>query len=573
MITEAPARWDRVVDVVVVGSGGAGLTAATLAHDGGAEVLVVEKADLIGGTTGVSGGMPWVPLNRHMAEVGVEDSREDALAYLRRLTLGREPDPELVEAFVDNAADALAYLEAKTPLRMTVPPTFSDYFADLPGGKPRGRSLEPEPFDARAELGEWAARLRTSPHLPRLTMAEGAKFLTGTDLPDLNLVAEREANDVRVLGPALVAALFKGLLDRGVEVVTRCAARDLVVLEGEVAGLRVEIGGGDEGGGGGDGNGASDAGNSGPAPRTELIGARRGVVLASGGFEWNREMVRAFIGQDIEPLSPPHNVGDGHRMAMAVGARLANMGAFWGQPAILDPEVTFEGRPLFQMGTARSNPGSILINKHGRRFANEGVAYQDLPKVFGTFDPVAVDYPNEAPVWLVFDQRVKDTMVILPTVLPGQPAPDWIRRADTVRGLAAELGVDPDALEDTVARYNENAARGRDPDFHRGTTWFEGFMTGGPRPEQCLRPLDTPPYYAVELHNGALGTCGGPLIDRDGRVRTWDGGVVPGLYAAGNAAANVFGPAYPGGGATIGPALTFGYLAGRHVATRPPRAL
>jgi succinate dehydrogenase/fumarate reductase flavoprotein subunit len=545
MITEAPARWDRVADVVVVGSGAAGLAAATFAHDGGADVLVVEKADLVGGTTGVSGGMPWIPLNRHMADVGVEDSRDEALTYLRRLTLGREPDPELLEAYVDNAADVLAHLEAKTPLRMTAPPMFSDYFADLPGGKPRGRSIEPEPFDARTALGDWAPRLRTSPHLPWLTMEEGAKFLTGAGLPDLDLAARREADDVRVLGPALVAALFRGLLDRGVAVLTGCPVRDLVVLDGEVVGLRTDGDGGEE-----------------------LIAARRGVVLASGGFEWNREMVRAFIGQDIEPLSPPHNVGDGHRMAMEVGARLANMGVFWGQPALLEPGATFEGRPLFQMGTARSNPGSILVNKYGRRFANEGVAYQDLPKVFGTFDPVAIDYPNEAPVWLVFDQRVKDTMVILPTVLPGQPAPDWILRADSVRGLAAAIDVDPDALEDTVARYNAQAAEGGDPDFGRGTTWFEGFMTGGPRPEHCVVPLRTRPYYAVQLHNGTLGTCGGPLIDRHGRVRTWDGGTVPGLYAAGNAAANVFGPAYPGGGATIGPALTFGALAGRHAASR-----
>jgi 3-oxosteroid 1-dehydrogenase len=560
MITEAPARWDRVVDVVVVGSGAAGLAAATFAHDGGADVLVVEKAELVGGTTGVSGGMPWVPLNRHMAEVGVEDSRDEALTYLRRLTLGREPDPDLLEAYVDNTADVLAHLEAKTPLRMTAPPMFSDYFADLPGGKPRGRSVEPEPFDTRTALGDWAPRLRTSPHLPWLTMEEGAKFLTGAGLPDLDLAARREADDVRVLGPALVAALFRGLLDRGVAVVTGCPVRDLVVVDGEVVGLRAEPAGADGSEGTGD----------------ELVRARRGVVLASGGFEWNREMVRAFIGQDIEPLSPPHNVGDGHRMAMEVGARLANMGAFWGQPALLEPGATFEGRPMFQMGTARSNPGSILVNKHGRRFANEGVAYQDLPKVFGAFDPVAIDYPNEAPVWLVFDQRVKDTMVILPTVLPGQPAPDWILRADSVGGLAAAIDVDPDALDDTVARYNANAqaAEGGDPDFGRGTTWFEGFMTGGPRPEHCVVPLRTPPYYAVQLHNGTLGTCGGPLIDRDGRVRTWnggnggDGGVVPGLYAAGNAAANVFGPAYPGGGATIGPALTFGALAGRHAATR-----
>jgi succinate dehydrogenase/fumarate reductase flavoprotein subunit len=459
----------------------------------------------------------------------------------------------VLEAYVDSAAEILEYLEAKTPLRMSAPPTFSDYFADQPGGKPSGRSLEPVPFDAK-ELGEWAPRLRTSPHLPWLTMEEGGRFLTGVDAPDVELAARRERADIRVLGPALVASLFKGLLDRGVEVLTGTAGRDLVVVDGAVVG--VALGPADGTGGG-----------------VQHVGARRGVVLACGGFEWNTAMVQAFIGHHLDPMSPPTNEGDGHRMAMEVGARLANMTQFWGQPALLEPGVEYEGRPMFQMGSARSLPGSILVNKHGQRFANEAVAYQELPKVFATYDPVAIEFPNEAPVWLVFDQRVKDTMVILPTVLPGDPAPEWIVRGDTVRDLAAVIEVDADALEATVARYNEQADRGVDEDFGRGTVWFENFMAGGPSPQRCLVPLRTPPYYAVRLYNGALGTCGGPQIDRDGRVQRWDGGPVPGLYAAGNASANVFGPAYPGGGATIGPALTFGALAGRHAAAQPSRPI
>jgi 3-oxosteroid 1-dehydrogenase len=204
--------------------------------------------------------------------------------------------------YVDTAAEMLDYLETKTPLRMTAPTTFNDYYAHLPGGKPAGRSIEPAPFDARVELGDRAAAVRTSPHLPRLTMEEGAKFLRGDEPPDLALVAEREQADVRVLGPAMVAALFKGLLDRGVEVVTSAPARELVVADGEVIGVQVERAG-----------------------ARELVGARKGVVLACGGFEWNTAMVQAFIGQEIEPLSPPHNEGDGHRMAMEAGAALANM--------------------------------------------------------------------------------------------------------------------------------------------------------------------------------------------------------------------------------------------------------
>jgi len=546
MITDRPDRWDRVADVVVLGSGAAGLAAATLAHDGGADVVLLEKADLIGGTTGVSGGMPWIPLNRHMSDVGVSDTRAEALDYIRRLTLGREPDPALIEVYVDTAPEMLDYLEAKTPLKMTAPTTFNDYYAHLPGGKWAGRSVEPVPFDAK-ELGDWAPRLRTSPHLPWLTMEEGARFLRGQGIPDLELAGRRQADDVRVLGPAMVASLFKGLLERGVEVHTAAAASELVVTNGTVIGVRSSVG---------------------------LIGARRGIVLACGGFEWNEDMVRAFIGQRVEPLSPPQNEGDGHRMAMEAGAALANMTSFWGQPGINEPGFEIDGRSVPQMGSVRSTPGAIVVNRHGHRFVNEGVTYQDFPKLLATYDPVAVAYPNAAPHWVVFDQRVKDTTVVLPSVLPGMPAPEWIRQAPTIGALAERIGVDPRTLEATVARWNADVAGGDDTDFHRGTTTFEVHMSGArPTPSACMRPLEQAPFYAVELVNGTLGTNGGALVDEHARVRRMGGGVIPGLYAAGNAAACVFGPAYPGGGATIGPALTFGYLAGRHAAAQAPKDL
>jgi 3-oxosteroid 1-dehydrogenase len=548
MIVNAPDKWDRVVDVVVLGSGAAGLAAATLAYDGGADVLLLEKADLIGGTTGVSGGMPWVPMNHHMADVGVSDSREDALTYIRRLTHGREPDPALVERYVDIAPEVIEYLEAKTPARFYAPSTFNDYFEGIPGGKPAGRSIEPVPFDARTELGEWAARARTSPHLARLTMEEGAKYLRGDEPPDFGAIMQRETDDVRCGGSALVASLLKGLLDRGVTIETGAAATDLVVVDDEVVGVLVEHDG-----------------------STEMIGTNKGVVLACGGFEWNDDMVRAFIGREVFPMSPPHNEGDGHRMAMEAGAALANMTSFWGQPAMLDPEVEFEGQLLYQMGTARSAKGVILVNRNAKRFVNEGVTYQDFPKALGAYDPVALEYPTEN-VWMIFDQHTKDTTVLLPSILPGAPAPEWIAQAPTVRGLAEEIGLDPDALEATVGRWNEQVAAGEDPDFHRGTVRFESHMSGSfPTPARSMGAVEAGPFYAMPLYDGTLGTNGGPRIDADARVLRHDGTPIPGLYAAGNASASVFGPAYPGGGATIGPALTFGYLAGRHAASREAR--
>jgi 3-oxosteroid 1-dehydrogenase len=281
-------------------------------------------------------------------------------------------------------------------------------------------------------------------------------------------------------------------------------------------------------------------------------------------------MVRAFIGREVFPLSPPHNEGDGHRMAMEAGAALANMTSFWGQPALLDPEVEFEGEALYQMGSSRSAKGVILVNRTGKRFVNEGVTYQDFPKALGAYDPVALDYPTEN-VWMIFDQSTKDRTVILPSILPGTPAPEWMAHAPTIRALAEAIGLDADALEATVARWNEQVAAGDDPDFHRGTVRFEAHMSGSfPTPAGSMGTIADAPFYAMPLYDGTLGTNGGPRIDEHARVLRPDGAPIPGLYAAGNASASVFGPAYPGGGATIGPALTFGYLAGRHAASRAP---
>ena len=543
MITVKPDKWDRVVDVVVVGSGGAALVAATMAHDGGAEVLVVEKADMLGGTTAVSGGVMWLPGNHLMTTAGMTDSREDAIAYITRLANGHEHDPALIETFVDTAPEMLAYLEAHTRVRMAVVPNFPDYYFayDVPGKRPAGRSVEPVPYAVGTELPEWRDKFVTRGAL----MSLGAVTTLGEDFsaPDDALKAElarREAEDVRTKGAALIAMLFRGLLDRGVEVMLSTAARELVMVDGEVCGIRCEGLEGDR-----------------------LIGARKGVVLACGGFEWNREMVNAFIGYDVKPLSPPNNVGDGLVMAMEAGGQIANMNSYWGQPAMFDPDVTRNGELVPQFEWARGEPGSLIVNGHGVRFANESLPYNDFPKTFGRFDPTNVEFPNEAPAWLIFDQRTKESVRIM-SMMPGDAAPKWIAQGDTVRALATEIDVDPDTLDATVARFNEHAAKGDDPDFLRTR---QGLMAPG-----RVRPLEAP-YYAVGIFPGALGTNGGPRLDADARVRAYRGGVVPGLYAAGNTAASVFGWAYPGGGATIGQGSVFGYRAGRHVAAQPSRAI
>ena len=541
VITQLPDKWDEVVDVIVMGSGGAALVAATLAHDGGAKVVVLEKADMIGGTTAVSGGVMWLPNNHYMPEAGIPDSRDDALAYLRRLTLGREHDPALLEVFVDTAPEMMRYLATNTPVRMTPVKNFPDYYFpyDIPGKKHGGRSLEPMPFAVGKELPDWRDRLVTRGTL----MSLGAVTMLAEDFvaPDEELKAElarREAEDVRTKGAALIAMLFKGLLERGVPMRLETSGRELVVVDGEVVGMRAEQGG-----------------------KSTLIGARKGVVLACGGFEWNRDMVASFIGYDVKPLSPPNNVGDGLVMAIEAGAQLANMTSYWGQPAMFDPEIARDGELVPQFEWARGEAGSMIVNRQGVRFANESLPYNDFPKTFGRYDPTNVEYPNEGPAWMIFDQGVRDSARVL-SMIPGQPTPDWVPQAATIVDLASKIGVPADALVATVDRFNDHAARGEDPDFQRTN---RGLMGPG-----RVRPL-VGPYYAVQIYPGALGTNGGPRLNANAQVRSYRGGVVRGLYAAGNTAASVYAWAYPGGGGTIGQGATFGYLAGKHVAAQPAR--
>ena len=535
--------WDRAVDVVVVGTGGAALTAATLAHDGGAEVLVVEKEPMLGGTTAVSGGGVWLPGNHVMAAAGIEDTRDAALAYLRRVCGGREPDPELLEVYVDAAPEVLRYLEDHTPLSTHIQP-LPDYY--WPWGFPGtlatpGRTVEADPYPVGEELPEWADRIVKRGTLMSLGTATTLAEDFAPRTPELEAeLQRREEQDIRPKGAALVARLFKGLLERGVETLLETPAKQVVTDgHGDVIGLVVEREG-----------------------RFVRIGARRGVVLACGGFEWNPALVRGHLGYDVFPLSPGGNTGDGLLMATQAGAELGNMDSYWGTPVMFDPEVERDGELVPQFEWGRGAPASIVVNRKATRFANEALPYNDFPKAFGAYDTEAVEFPNAGPAWQIFDRTVRDTQRVL-SMHPGGPDPDWVVKADTIAELAERTGLDPDALTATVERWNAGAAEGVDPDFHRHE---HGLMAPGQ-----LAPLTEPPFYAVQIHPGMLGTNGGPRLDRNGQVLRFGGGVVGGLYAAGNTAANVFGWAYPSGGGTLGNGMVFGFLAGRHVASQPAR--
>ncbi|AMK19902.1 MULTISPECIES: FAD-dependent oxidoreductase [Sphingobium] len=532
--------WDMTADVVVIGSGSAGLSAALSARNQGADVLILERSDKLGGTSAVSGGLPWIPNNAHMHEVGASDSREEALAYLRRLSLGKM-DEALCETYVDAAPDVIRFLEAETELEF-VALTIPDYHPELEGGK-IGRSLTARLFPA-GELGELRPALRMSPHFPiPVSLADVADGKT--NLLDPAMIADRMAKDLVGTGHALMAGLIKAARDKGIAMRRGVRAQRLVIEDGVVTGLHAEENG-----------------------RSVRIGARRGVVIASGGFEWNANLVKDFIyGPEAAPLSPPFNEGDGLLMAIEAGAELGNMCEAWYHASVRIPGEDYEGHQLNRLTSAeRHSPGSIIVNAQGKRFVNEALSYHDVCLAMRAFDPTSFGFPN-ARAWVIVHRDYLDKYTFM-TRMPGDPIPRWLATGETIRDLAQAIGVDPDGLEDTVARFNANAAKGVDPDFHRGESAYDRYY-GDRELEgafQTLGPLDKAPFFACELRIGTIGTRGGPRVNSRAEVLSSRGGIVPGLYAAGNAMASFTGMSYPGAGGTIGPALTFGHIAGRSAA-------
>jgi 3-oxosteroid 1-dehydrogenase len=530
-------QWGQEVDVVVLGSGGAGLSAALTAAASGADVAVYEKAPTVGGTTAVSGGIAWIPSHDRLASA--ELSVQDALKYLEAQSLGAM-DRELVETFVRTGPAMLDYLEAHSELRFEVAEGFPDYKPELPGGRAAGgRSLNAKPFDL-ASLGEWHDRITAFP----------------LDFSNVGIDAETKARihasvdeslaEPCVAGTALIAGLLKGLLDLGVTPVTEARAVELLGSADGITGVRINHDGNDV-----------------------RVRARRGVILGTGGFEWDPQLVDAYLrGPMRGAVSPPNNTGDGLRMAMAHGADLANMGEAWWVPIVQIPGDTLGGQPRSRsVRLERTRPRSIIVNRAGKRFLNEAGEYNSMAGPFHHLDPRA-GYLND-PAWIVFDAQHLKRYGFL-GVDPDGRAPDWFNESASLDDLAAKIGVAADGLRRTVDQWNSNVADEVDPDFGRGASAYDGYW-GDPSAAtpalQTLGPLDSSPYYAVPVAVGAMGTKGGPRTDRDGRVLHVSGKPIPGLFAAGNAMAGVTGKAYGGAGGTLGPAMTFGYRSGYAAAT------
>jgi len=527
-------------DVVVLGSGAAGLTAAFTAATEGARVGVFEKNSRVGGTTAWSGGHVWIPANHRMAEVGADDSLEEGITYLTALARGLV-EPELVHAFAENGPSMARYLEEHGAVEFFAVPGLPDYHPEHPGGKPGGgRTLGSTlfPFDT---LGDWKDKVEKSPYYSvHLRMDETGIGSAVPKPPSAEEIARREEQDERGMGGGLIGALLAGCLRAGVEFHLSSPGVELVVADGRVTGVAVE-----------DSDGRHQ------------VTATKGVILATGGFEWNEEYRKTFLrGAIHKAASIPTNTGDALRMSLKAGAALQNMREAWWIPVVDLPDGV-NSMNLEMINADRTRPRSIMVNRAGRRFVNEAANYNAIVGAFHAEDVTAFDYAN-IPAWIIVDHTNLTTYGSAGRPYSGT-TPPWLVEAPTLRELAGKLGIPADELERTVARWNENVAAGVDPDFHRGESahdlwWGDPYKKG--TVEGTLGPIDQGPFYAMKLMPGTIGTKGGPKVDAHARVVDLDGAVIPGLYAVGNTSSPT-GPTYGGPGGTLGPGMTFAWIAAR----------
>lgn len=522
-------------DVVVVGSGAGALTAAATAASRGKTVLVLEKCGLLGGTSAVSGGMLWVAENHHAKEAGLHDSKEAAADYVRAVSRGRGRE-ELLDAALDQGDEMLRFAEDKLGVRFIFLDNFPDYRQDLPGAVTGGRTVEPKLFNQAESLGDLAAYVRTDGRLP-YTMAEYEAWGAFTNFPWDELAA-RQASGVTAKGHALVAMLIAACQRNGVVFAVEARGQKLLTDYGRVTGVELESG--------------------------EQFMATDAVVLATGGFEWDKELADSMLASRLYTMcSPPSNTGDGLKMAQRIGSMTRGTREAWWAPMSITGTLR-DGEPVGSLlRFERQGPGSIMVNRHGQRFANEAQNYNDLARCLQSWDSPRNQTLN-TPAHVVFDQSYLERYGILDH-RAGVPTPGYLKEGATLAELAAKIEVPVEVLEETVRYFNEHAIQGNDPAFGRGESAYDRYWGDGecPWPNPSLGPLQTGPFYAMEVVNGAFGTNGGIATDGRARVLDVDGEPIEGLFAAGNVAENAYAAGYPGAGATLGPIMTMGYLAGK----------
>jgi succinate dehydrogenase/fumarate reductase flavoprotein subunit len=560
---------DIECDLLVVGSGAAGLATAITAKKRGLDVVVVEKEPVFGGTTALSGGVLWIPMGPHGRKQNPSDTREAVRTYMMQET-GAYYDEAAVEAFLDNGPKMVEFFERETAMKF-IPTLYPDYHPDVAGGVPIGRSILAEPYDIRG-LGKDMARLKlplkTITFIGMMFNSSNADlkhfFQVTKSLTSFLYVARRLANHIKELalyqrainvtsGNALAARLAQSALDLGIPILTSSPAKEIVMERGRAVGARI---GGEQG--------------------EYRITAPEGVVLACGGFPQDiKRIAKAYPhlqrgGEHLSP-TPVSNTGDGLAMAEAVGGTadiVFKDAAAW-MPVSRVPFGNGEFG-VFPHLLDRYKPGIIGVLRNGRRFTNESNSYHDV----GAALIRACEGQKDTAMWLICD---KPTMVKYglgyakpaPMPLGGLIRSGYLIKGKTLAELAQKTGIDPAGLDKEVREYNVSAVKGEDPTFGRGRTAFNRYLADPDnQPNPCVAPVRTGPFYAVKVIMGDLGTFDGIKTSVVGEVLRRDGSAIEGLYAVGNDRASIMGGNYPGAGITHGPNMTFGYITAHHIADR-----
>ncbi|ARG95349.1 FAD-binding protein [Mycobacterium kansasii] len=551
-------RWDRSVDLLIAGSGGGGMVAGLVALDRGLEPLIVEKQALVGGSTGLSGGIVWLPNNPLMRAEGIADTHEDGLAYLADVVgdVGAASSAARREMFLTAGYEMIDFLIRKG-VRLIRCAGWSDYYPNHNGGNAAGRAVEGIPFDA-AQLGSWSGRLQ-----PPLAKNYGYVVLTNelrsvqyfNRSPRAFAVAARvflrtraarmRGRQILTNGASLVGQMLEVLLDLSdgrPPLWTNAAMEDLVVEDGRVVGARVI--------------------HDGVPLRIE---ARKGVLLAAGGFGHNAEMRRRYSGEQPNDgkwsIANAGDTGEVLQAAMRLRAKTDLLDEAWWLPSVFIPNG---GAAAASLGSGRQRPGAIYVDSSGRRFCNESNSYVEVGK--------AMYAAKAVPCWMVFAHGYVRRYVTGTKPFDRRLPPDFVdsgavQRGDTIADLARRIGVPGDALTRTIQRFNHFAANGLDPDFGRGQSAYNACLGDpGYRPNAALGPLNRAPYYATRVFPADVGTCGGVITNEHAQVLDEHDRVIEGLYATGNTTASVMGRTYPGAGASIASSMVFGYVAARHAA-------
>lgn len=546
------ANWDAQYDVIVVGSGASGFSAAITAKNEGLKTLLIEKEAVFGGASALSGGGVWIPNNRYLVEAGVADTFEEAKSYLDS-TVGDRVSDDMKNTYLTRGIEMLDYLHEVSPhMRYSYANNYSDYYPNRKGGKGRGRSIEPLLFDLN-KLGEWQSIMRPP------AMDTKGFVMTGQDFHKVNMISRTWQGKVRsltlgwrlmqhlvlkkefgALGQALIGRLALAYKELGGEIWVNCGFEDFVYENDRVTGITAQKDG-----------------------QTITLQAKKGVILSSGGFSRNQTLREKYLPQPTNAdwsSSPAGQTGDIITPAEKLGAQFDLMDRVWGAPSFLD----HKGRPFFLVAD-RGIPNMIIVDQEGKRFINEPTPYHE-------FIDVMYEHEKETgtiPAWLLLDKKAKQRYIFA-GLFPRQDFPEAyydnkvVLSAPTIEQLAEKMDIPPNQLRATIDRFNGFARDGIDQDFHRGESAHDRYYGDPTLKNPNLDVIEEAPYYAMRVYPGDIGTKGGVVIDTEARILKTDGQPIEGVYAAGNCSASVMGESYPGPGATLGPGMTFGYIAAKH---------